>query len=361
MSISSSTKNRFNPSRQDGGEASAPHPETTVRRLPVNLQPSDLWLFEYAPEHETPPPAGLLELENVWASDDGLLFKGGKILPESFVVPANLEKWKKRSVVKFLATNYLLKKRRRFKQDAAWITDDWSYGYYHWFADTLPRLFVIKDRIADLVLLLPHQYEKIGFVRPSLAPFGVRNIEFVNKGEALLCQKLVVPRHTAHTGNHNEEIIRGVRDLLVGSYAARGGTTTPERVYISRGKAPIRKIKNEEEVLEILREFDFGIFHFEEHSFEEQVRIASGARYLVTNHGAGLTNMLFMMPGNSVLELRNRKDWFDNCYYTLASALNLNYFYQTCAAENPDEDPHSANLLVDAEELRENLKLMLAS
>jgi hypothetical protein len=334
---------------------------TLKRKPPVNLRPEDLWLFEYAPEYETPPSASVLELENVWASSDGLLFKRGRILPESFVVPANLEQWTKLSIWKFLARNYLLKKRRRFQPAAAWITDDWSYGYYHWFADTLPRLYTIRDRINDLVLLLPYNYEKLSFVRPSLAPFGVKRLEFVKQGEALLCRKLIVPMHTAHTGNHDDKVIRGVRDLLTGSDAEQRQAPPRGRVYISRGKASIRRINNEAEVIEVLREFDFEVFHFEDQSFAEQVRIASGARYLVSNHGAGLTNMLFMSPGTNVLELRNKTDWLDNCYFTLASALNLRYFYQTCEAENADENPHSANLLVDTDALRRNLQLMLDS
>jgi capsular polysaccharide biosynthesis protein len=342
--------------------ATPAHESVTGRKLPVNLNRDDLWLFEHAPEfqHET-PQANVLEIENVWVNSSGVLFKRGRILPESFVVPENLKQWKKRSIVKFLATNYLLKKRRRFKQDAAWITDDWSNGYYHWFADALPRLFMLRDRIADLVLLLPSQYEKLRFVRPSLSPFGVKRVEFIDEGYALLCQKLIVPRHTAHTGNHDQEIIRGVRELLVSSYAGERGLHESDRVYISRGKAPIRRIKNEEEVIDVLREFDFQIAYFEDYSLEQQVGIVSRARYLVSNHGAGLTNMLFMAAGNNVLELRNRTDAINNCYFNLASALNLNYFYQTCEAENTDEDPHSANLLVDTQALKENLRLMLDS
>jgi hypothetical protein len=91
----------------------------------------------------------------------------------------------------------------------------------------------------------------------------------------------------------------------------------------------------------------------------QQVKIASAARYLISNHGAGLTNMLFMRPGGSVLELRHNTDRINNCYFTLASALNHRYFYQTCAPENRDEDPHNANLFVDVAALRANLKLML--
>jgi capsular polysaccharide biosynthesis protein len=107
--------------------------------------------------------------------------------------------------------------------------------------------------------------------------------------------------------------------------------------------------------------FNFRVVRTEDHSFAEQVRIASRARYLISNHGAGLTNMLFMNHGANVLELRHTTDRINNCYFTLASALNLKYFYQSCEPQKPGEDAHTADLKVDARALRANLELMLAS
>ena len=70
-----------------------------------------------------------------------------------------------------------------------------------------------------------------------------------------------------------------------------------------------------------------------------------GAKYLISNHGAGLTNMLFMKAGGNVLELRHRGDKHNNCYFSLASTLRLNYYYQLCDSENNIEDAYTANLL----------------
>ncbi|HEX8844375.1 MAG TPA: glycosyltransferase family 61 protein [Pyrinomonadaceae bacterium] len=335
-------------------------PQTVSRRKPpVNLRQEDLWIFSHELEREI-PRSELLELKDVWISSDGFLFKGWKILPQSFALPGNLEEWKKRGVFKFLATNYLFRKRGRFERDAVWVADDWSHGYFHWIADALTRLFTVRDHASELVLLLPHRYEKLGFVRPSLAPFGFKHIEFIREREILHCRRLVVPTHTAPSGNYNEEVIGGVRQLLVEAYGARPEEhASGGRLYISRGHAAIRRLKNEEEVIDVLREFDFEVAHFENYSFEEQVKMASRARNIVSSHGAGLTNMLFMQAGGNVLELRNSTDRINNCYFTLASALNFNYFYQTCEAENPGERAFSANLLVDTVVLRENLKLML--
>ena len=341
-------------------EVAVIRPESISRRkLPLNLNPNDLGLFSHEFERVI-PATRLLELHDVHVSPEGVLFQKGKMLAESFVYPETRASWKLRSVVKLFINNYVLRRRRRFDQDGVWVIDDWSAGYFHWLADVLPRLFAIREQLKDLVLLLPPEYNNLEFVRASLRPFVLGGVEFIGPNEAVRCKKLLVPMHTAPSGHYNEEIIKEVRNLLVGFYSTNEKTGS-ERVYISRGLALKRRIVNEDDVIGVLRDFDFRIVHPEDHSFAEQVRIASRARYLVSNHGAGLTNMLFMNSGTNVLELRHAGDSINNCYFTLASALNLNYFYQTCEPQSLHDDPHMASLIVDTNALRTNLKLMLGS
>lgn len=331
--------------------------ETVARRkLPVNFNHEHLALFEGELERVI-PECQLLRLENVLASPEGLLFKGTKILPESFAFPYHLDDWRRRSVLKFLATNYAFRRRRRIESEALWITDYWSTGYFHWLSDALTRLFVVRDRLRDLLLLLPERYRSFEFVQSSLKAFGVEHVDFIDRNEVLECRSLFLPSHTAPPGHFNDEAIRGVRNVLLSAYGS--ADNHEERLYITRSKATKRRILNEEEINPILKEFGFVTVCMEDLSFAEQVETCSRARYIVSNHGAGLTNMLFMRNGGSVLELRHQSDCINNCYFTLASALNLNYFYQTCTARNPTANPHEADLRVDPGELERNLTVLL--
>ena len=328
----------------------------TRRSLPVNFRQDDLPLFGHELEREI-PQAELLELRGVRVSADGILYKGLKILRESFAFPFLYDRWKTRSVLKFFVTNHLMRRTKRLEGRAEWNTDDWGGGYFHWLADSLTRLYTIREQARDLTLLLPSPHASLGFVRPSLAPFGLRDVRFVKPDETLLCERLVVPMHTAPSGHYDEEILGGVRGLLLDAYGARVGGG--ERLYISRGRALKRRIANEEEVFAVLRGFGFRVVYAEDHTFEEQVEMASRARFFISNHGAGLTNMLFVREGGRVLELRHQTDNVNNCYFTMASALGLEYFYQTCPSDDPTEDPHTAHLRVDADLLAENIRLML--
>jgi capsular polysaccharide biosynthesis protein len=328
------------------------------RRLPVNLIQENLGLFNHELERVI-PETRLLALNDVRVSSDGILFRRYKMLTESFAFPSNMEQWKRRSRLKFFLNNYFLRRSRTIERDVLWIVDDWSNGYFHWLTDVLTRLYVVRDRLDDFVLLLPWDYEARDFVQPSLRCFGVKSVEFIRQNEVLRCRKVFMPTHTAPSGHYNEEIIRGVRSVLVEAYSEAADPGEYERIYISRSRARKRRILNEETVIRILAEFDFQTIYAEDLSFEEQVKICSRARYLVSNHGAGLTNMLFMPQGASLLELRHHRDRINNCYFTLSSALNLNYFYQTCQSGNDDQDPHAADLVVDPKVLKANLSLLL--
>ena len=303
-------------------------------------------------------PARLIEMHNVSISSDGYLFQGMRMLPESFAFPFLQDNWKKRSVWKFLAVNHLSRKRRPFESDALFITDDWSTGYFHWLSDALPKLSLIRDRLKDLVLILPHQLEGLEFVHSSLKPFGVEKVLFLKEQETIVCRRLFVATSVAPSGRYDQQVIRNVRDLIVNFY---GGSSSPEDlIYLSRSKARKRRIANEDEVIGLLKDHGFRVVHGEDCSFAQQVQIASAARCFVSNHGAGLTNILFMNPGGNVLELRHRADSTNNCYFALSSAAGLNYFYQGCETAAGDEDPHTAEIVVDISTLKQNIDTMLS-
>ncbi len=326
------------------------------RRLPVNFSEDQRAMFGGELERVI-PETQLLKFHDVRASPEGLLFKGRSILRESFAFPIHLDQWPARSVLRFLVANHVLRRRRKIEREVLWVTDYWSTGHFHWLTDVLTRLFAVRERLRDSLLLLPGVYETRDVVRSSLKAFGVTNVDFIGDGEVVECRSLVMPSHTAPSGHFNHEAIRGVRDAMLSAYGDSSGEE--KRLYISRSGAGKRRTVNEDEVTSILRRHGFETLRTEELSFEEQVRVCSRARYIVSNHGAGLTNILFMREGGSVLELRHQADCINNCYFTLSSALDLRYFYQTCAPQDAAADPHDAHLLVDPDQLERNLRLLL--
>ena len=335
----------------------------STRKLPVNFNLADIGLFEHEVER-TIPASVLLYLKDITVNPTGLLFHGTKVLPQSFQSQNFVDSWTEhRTKLKFFIKDCLLKphnfllKPHKIEGDVFWITDTWSQSYFHWMTDALPKLLTIREKLGDATLLLPGAYDREEYITSSLKPFSIQHLKFINKTSH--CRNLKFPTPTAPTGNYNENVIRDLRRLYTDFYqvtSLRAGN----KIYISRSKARKRKLVNEEECVATLSKYGFKTIYFEDYSFEQQVQIALNAQYLISNHGAGLTNMLFMKSGSKVLELRKNGDAHNNCYFALASALHLKYYYQLCNPENPDEDANMANLIVDCQLLRENIEQMLA-
>ncbi|HEU4794854.1 MAG TPA: glycosyltransferase family 61 protein [Pyrinomonadaceae bacterium] len=328
------------------------------RKLPVNFDQDHLQLFQHEFEKDI-PKSELLKFENVRVSSEGLIFKDSRILPESFAYAFELDDWKRRSILKFLVTNYFFRRPRKIQANVLWITDYWSKGYFHWLTDALTRLYVVRDRLDQLELVLPWEFATRDFVRTSLEVFGVQKFDFIRRDEVLLCSILLMPTHTAPSGHFRDEVIQGVRKILLTAFGDSTYKGQGERIYISRRAAQKRRIVNEDELTPVLNKFGFQTVYAEELTFQDQVRVLSRARYLVSNHGAGLTNMLFMKDGGRVLELRHVSDYVNNCYFVLASALKFAYYYQLCMPRPDKADPHTADLIVGPQELEKNLALLL--
>jgi capsular polysaccharide biosynthesis protein len=326
----------------------------SIRKMPVNIINKDIGLFQHEFE-KVIPAAKLISIQKAKVSPDGIITKGLTFLPESFASPNHISSWIAK--ILFLTRNPFFKHHAELNQDVYWITDTWSKSYFHWMTDVLPKIYLIKNKIIDQDMLLPACYKDIEYVRSSLIPFAIE-IKFIDK--TYLCSNLLIPTKTAPTGNYNESIIRSLRDFYTKFYL-NSDENISDKIYISRRKARRRRLTNENEVIEVLIGYGFKVVLFEDCSFEQQVQIALNAKHIISNHGAGLTNIMFMKSGGCVFEIRKEGDMVNNCYFALASALHLRYFYQTCNSEIPNEDAHTANLIVDCDLLKINIEKMLAS
>lgn len=327
------------------------------------------------------PPVRLRELRNIDVAPNGCLFQGWRLLPESFAHAHLHEQIRLRSRVKQIVLNRAVRKKRNIDAPVVWATDTWSVGYFHWLADVLPRLYLVRDLLPDVTLLFPAAFRHLEFVQSTLDLFAPRFVDFMESHECVHCRTMLLPEPVAPSGHFDEDIIRAIRTMVVERYgrvrptaSAEGYGGPPEhaqrqkadsttdqrgeRVYISRGGAGRRRIVNEEEVIDLLSARGFRIAHPERLPFLEQVALCAAAGVLVSNHGAGLANMLFMPEGASVLELRHDGDAVNNCFFTMASALRLRYFFQGCLPVDPTEDPHTADIVVDVDQLRANLDVV---
>ena len=305
------------------------YPEQTVRRtLPVNLKKEDLVLFQK-------------ELVKTFESVSGKSYQNVHILPNGAVLKDGIKsalyfsqsiphkKGKRitnetKLYLKSLASLMRVRKRVNIKK-ALLLTDHYSVMFFHWFADVLQKLEAIEDSdldINDYILLIPFTV-KNHYTDFSLDKYNIE-YKIIESDEVVTVNELLHIPLISPSGNFRPELAQNIRERF---NITRTPFSEKKRVYITRQFAPNRKIVNEEKLKPVLDNLNFTIAAMEQLSFEEQLNTVMNAEVLVSIHGAGLTHMLWMNPGSTILEIRLKDDNTHNCYFSLASDLGLHYHY----------------------------------
>ena len=324
---------------------------TSCRSLPLNLKTADHAIFSHEFKKEI-AEVYTFSIPNLLYTYQGrILLNEKKSIPKEFELYNNITRLGIIDYCKLVLKIKWSRKWLTFRQPIFFVTDYWSKGYFHWFADVLPRLVVQIETAKKYPVLLPTEFENFPYVRASIELIGAKVI-FMKEGFTYKLKRTIFVSHFATPGNYNDNVLKQVANLLSQKIPSSSANTLQSPlVYISRGKASKRKIKNEEKVEALLQSYCFKTFYCEELSLHDQMLIMSQAKVLVSNHGAGLTNMLFLKEHSKVIELRNENDSQNNCYYTMACALNHDYYYLTCKPVNEGEEPHTADLIVDCNQL----------
>jgi len=236
----------------------------------------------------------------------------------------------------------------RDRRVALIATDRLSNGYFHWVTETLPRLWWLRDQLSEFELVLPAFASRLPYMTESLALFPELAFRVLDPQTRWRLEGALLVPALAPSGNFRPRFIAE----LGAAWRARTGASTPFRkIYVSRSQATRRRIVNESAVRMNLEAQGFETVHLEGMAFADQVRLLAETSHLVSNHGAGLTNLLFMVPGTTVTEIRLRGDVHNNCYFSLARAVGLDYQYRLADSARPSRDAHTADLMVDPKAL----------
>jgi len=87
-----------------------------------------------------------------------------------------------------------------------------------------------------------------------------------------------------------------------------------------------RKVRNEEEIQNLLKSLGYEIVRYEDLSLNDQIIKAPSSKSIIAMHGAGVVYMLFIEPDNSILECGRDEIYQNQCFWHLADALKYNYY-----------------------------------
>ena len=255
------------------------------------------------------------------------------------------------------------------------VHSTWTAGYYHWLTESLPRALAIHEAYPKATILLPS--EKYRPYAETLRCLGIGNIAFFPEGANVRIEAPILSECPRKFATTSPALLKKVRNTILENGALSASHPPDKIVYISRRKARGRFIQNEEALEAMLAEFGTESVCLEDFSFTEQVSLMQRTRLLISIHGAGLTNMMFMQEGGTVMEILPRKNGIfdykmsrntslrnaclhDACYVRLAEALSQEYHYVEADPDNKwYSGTHMANLKVELGSLKKTMENLI--
>ncbi len=263
------------------------------------------------------PSSYVMELENASVlGNDGVIIIHDKIFIDSL--------WQWNHLFKSPRDIFPLSKPTIYNGRLAVGALNGSSNYYHWMTEILPRLYMLlnvkKEIPFDQIYL---SYSNTPYQKETLALLGITqdNIIRAHATDHILPSKLIFPSQVAVSCLSPEWVINFLKYLCLKNYSLKNGK---RRIFISRKKAELRKILNEDDITTFLDTYGFETILLENLSVVEQAQLFYESEWIIGIHGAGLTNLVFTRPGTHVIELF--QEHLDETFFDLSFPLKLNYY-----------------------------------
>ena len=245
----------------------------------------------------------------------------------------------------------ILFRKKIFIEECFLASQEWGDNFYHFTLELLPSIVNFSIQFPDVPILMPITYKSKKFITNYLSILGINPIYYDVQNVVKIKSLFVcnVPR----VGVFNKLSILKLKSHIETSKLAIQYTTPFRKVYLSRTKANRRKILNESNLCALLVKFNFEVYFSEDLERSALINILSETKFLISNHGAGLSNILHLQPGQTIVELKASNDnyWM---FFSLSKLLDHKYYYLFTKSDS--NNYRDSNIDVDLQELELLLK-----
>jgi capsular polysaccharide biosynthesis protein len=231
-------------------------------------------------------------------------------------------------------------------------------NYFHWLVECLGRFYLLeKSRFKPDFYLLSHH---LPFQKQFIQMLGIDEHKILRLPAGTLVQadEVIVPSFInnweaidfrGHSSCQKQWLPHWIGDLYrdqISLESENPDRARPTKIYVSRALAGYRSIENEDQLLGMLQQKGYHIYHLEKLSVREQIALFSNASIVLGAHGAGFANVLFCRRNTIVCELFPQY-YHDASFKVLAQALDLQYNYMICSTPDITIEPQKENIVVD--------------
>jgi capsular polysaccharide biosynthesis protein len=187
------------------------------------------------------------------------------------------------------------------------------------------RRTILPAKYNDYPVLIPEKFE-LNWIVDFLDFLDIEYITF-KSNKKIKVEDLIVTSYPAPSGNFHKKTLLNLRSNFLSNYIRNDEVDKSlKNVWIDMSSHR-RPVKNIEELRPVLYKYKFEEIKMEDLSINEKINLLQNTDVLLGSHSSGLTNMLFMKPGSIVIDIRDPDDNIKNAFFSMASELDLQYFY----------------------------------
>ena len=226
---------------------------------------------------------------------------------------------------------------------AIFIGGDGSKNWYHWIIEILPKLFItanLPNEFASYPLAVPYicknnknfkdALQLFNTANREIFYFGMKDIIFAN--ELIFIEDVLKSPFMIKNGfklkntdySQNDKLILNYSNQFQKYYESKKlkcDLNFYKKVFLARKNS--QRSYNQNELIEIVKKYEFNIIYTEELNLLEQISLFSNAKYIVGPPGAAWTGLIFS-PNNKLKCLSWLPEYLNNAcnFSNLANILN---------------------------------------
>ena len=310
-----------------------------VRNPPPNFEEMHALKKEFIHFEEIIPPVYLIEIDNAYVSPFGIIYKNGFVVKESVYSMFNPNSFYL-SFYKKLILNKVVK----LEGDCTVAHNSYFQNYYHWLLEAVPRLFLLKDKAAQLTLILNDNSPD--FVKQYVSLFGFKQIIYVEDDKLVKADKIIFSTFTSRGLAMYEPIIRDMVQWLFQKNDIKQNLNPTKNIFITRKNAKYRRLLNEDEVVAYLSSKGFEIVTLENLSVKEQMQLFADSKCVIGTQGAGMANMIYSTHGKILITIIH-EEHPDDAYYNQANINHTACYYFQCKGAGNFDYKNNDDISVD--------------
>ncbi len=293
------------------------------------------------------PKTFILSLQNAHVISDGVVVtKDNRILSDFF------NEMGPELVHHSIFTKWFLPKEKIINGQTALLIDKQNGFYFHWMFDVLPRLVMLENNNYNIDNYLFYQLDKpFQFETLNILGIDTRKIIQATKKSNFLVKNLIAPSLPGVSGIITMDSYKILREKMIPKNINRDNKY--QKIYISRAKAKLRKILNEDELINFLKKFNFVSVNLEDYSLIDGIKIINSAQIIIAPHGAGLANMVFCNPKTKIVEIFS-ENYINTCYRKMSYICDTEYYYYIEHANKLENNDITINIEKFTTILKEN-------